>query len=331
LDRPTTLILTRSDVERLLRLEECIDAVERVFQLQAEGKVPSPEILGFHVPDGGFHIKAAGYSSYFAAKVNANFPGNPTHHGLPTIQGILALYDSEKGIPLALMDSIQLTAVRTAAATAVAAKYLARSDADVATICGCGVQGRVQLEAINLVRPLRRVYAVDTDRDQREQFARDLAAQLDIEAVPTADLNAAVVESRLIVTCTPSKRPLLGPGQVMKGTFIGAVGADNPEKQEIDPALMASSTVVVDHLEQCLTIGDLHHAVAAGMMQAGDVHAVLGEVIAGTRPGRRSDDEIIVFDSTGTALQDVAAAVLVYERAIRDGTGTRVALSGPGS
>jgi ornithine cyclodeaminase/alanine dehydrogenase-like protein (mu-crystallin family) len=115
---------------------------------------------------------------------------------------------------------------------------------------------------------------------------------------------------------------------IRPGTFIAAVGADNPGKQEIDPALMAQSTVVVDHLEQCLRIGDLHHAVSAGLMQPDAVHGTLGEVVAGLKPGRRSDDETIVFDSTGTALQDVAAAILVYRGALRDGVGYSLALGG---
>ena len=321
-----TLILARSDVVRLLSLGECIQAVEEVFRAQAEGKVPPPEILGFHVPEGGFHIKAAAYGSYFAAKVNANFPGNPARHGLSTIQGIIALYDSERGTPLALMDSIEITAQRTAAATAVATKYLAREDADTVTIVGCGVQGRFQLEAVSLVRSVKRAYAIDRDRERRELFARDLTSHLGLEIVPADDLASALGESGIVVTCTSSKSAFLSRSQIRPGSFIAAVGADNPEKQELDPVLMAASTVVVDHLEQCLTIGDLHHAVQAGVMQAGDVHAALGEVVAGLKPGRRSSDEIIVFDSTGTALQDVAAAVLVYERALAAGAGISLVL-----
>lgn len=317
------LILSRSDVVRLLSLSDCIEAVENVFRAEAEGKVPSPGLLGWHVSGGGFHIKAAGFESYFAAKINANFPGNPEHHGLPTIQGIVALYDSRRGTPLAVMDSIEITAQRTAAASAVAARHLAREDATSVAIVGCGVQGGFQLEAINLVRPLRRACAVDLDPGRRDRFARDMTARLGIPVTPVS-LDEALAESDVVVTSTPSLRAFIRPGMIRPGTFIAAVGADNPEKQEIDPGLMASSTVVVDHLEQALSIGDLHHAVAAGAMEAGDVHGTLGEVIAGIRPGRRSRDEIIIFDSTGTALQDVAAAVLVYQRALRDGIGSPI-------
>jgi alanine dehydrogenase len=321
-----TLVLTRSDVTRLLSLGDCLQAVEDVFRAQAEGKVPAPEIMGFHVPGGGFHIKAAGFGSYFAAKINANFPGNPDCYGLATIQGIVALYDSERGTPLALMDSIEITALRTAAASGVAAKYLAREDAAVATIVGCGVQGRYQLEAIHLVRSLRQVFAVDPDGPRRDRFASDMGKRLGVPVI-SAGLEEALAASDLVVTCTPSRRAIVARGMVRPGAFIAAVGADNPEKQEIDPGLMAAGTVVVDHLEQCATIGDLHHALTAGTMQRSQVHATLGEVIAGIRPGRRFPDEIVIFDSTGTALQDVAAARLVYERAVRDGVGVSVPIA----
>jgi alanine dehydrogenase len=324
---PETLVLTRSEVARLLSLPACIEAVEEVFRSQALGKVAEPGILGFHVPLGGFHIKVAGYGSYFAAKVNANFPANPERYGLSTIQGIVALYDAERGSPLALMDSMALTALRTAAATAVAARYLARKGADRVTIVGCGVQGRFQLEAIHQVRPLDLIMVVEPDPERREGFIREMGDRLGL-SIRTAGLEEALAASDMVVTCTPSSHAFVFSTMIRPGTFIAAVGADNPGKQEIDPALMAQSTVVVDHLEQCLGIGDLHHAVSAGLMQPDAVHGTLGEVVAGLKPGRRSDDETIVFDSTGTALQDVAAAILVYRGALRDGVGYSLALGG---
>ena len=320
----STLILSRSEVARLLSLAECIEAVEEVFRAQAQGRVAPPGILGFHVPDGGYHIKVAAYGSYFAAKINANFPGNPSRYSLSTIQGVVALFDGSRGTLLALMDSIEITALRTAAASAVAARHLARKSAASATIVGCGAQGRYQLEAIHLVRPLRRTWAVDTDPDRRASFAGDMSKRLGIPVEP-AELESAR-QSDIVVTCTPSRQAIVTRALIGPGAFIAAVGADNPEKQEIDPALMAESTVIVDQLEQCLSIGDLHHAVSAGIMQPEAVHGTLGEVVAGLKPGRRSDAEIIVFDSTGTALQDVVGAILVYERALRDGIGRPVAL-----
>jgi alanine dehydrogenase len=326
-----TLVLTRRQVEDLLSFDECIAAVEAAFRLHGEGRSLSPGVLGVPARDGGFHIKAAGLELgrlYFAAKTNGNFPGNPLRHGLPAIQGVIVLCDAENGCPLAVMDSMEVTLRRTAAATAVAAKRLARPDADAATICGCGTQGRAQLRALAGVLPLRRAFAFDVDEAVATAFARDLSAELGIEAVAARDLGEALGKSAVCVTCTPSTRPLLFREQVGPGTFVAAVGADSPRKQELDPRLLAASTVVVDDLEQCAVMGDLHHALTAGVMTRGDVHGDLADLVRGRKAGRRSAEEITVFDSTGTAIEDVAAAAVVYEKAAAAGAGLRVALGG---
>ncbi len=322
-----TLLLTRRDVAELLDLDECIAAVERAFRLHAEGRTLPPGVLGIPAGEGGFHIKAAGLGGYFAAKINGNFSGNPARFGLPAIQGVVALFDAEKGSPLALMDSIEITILRTGAATAVAARYLARPDARVATVCGCGNQGRVQLRALTRVLPLARAYAFDTDPARAGRFAAEMSAELGIEVAAVADLAAAVKASDVCVTCTPSRRAFLGRADVAPGTFVAAVGADNEDKQELEPTLVASSTLVVDVLEQAATIGELHHALDAGLMTRAEVHAELGEVVAGRKPGRASRDAVTIFDSTGTALQDVAAAVAVYEKARVAGRGLTLDLA----
>lgn len=313
-----TLILSRSDVERLLTLDECIAAVEDAFAQHALGKAAPPGVLGMHAVDGGFHIKAALLTldrPYFAAKTNANFPRNGARHGLPTIQGVVVLCDAANGFPLAVMDSISITALRTAAATAVAAKYLAREECAVALVCGCGAQGAMQLRALCRVRQPKQVYAYDQDANRAAEFARNLSGELGIRVTPVTDLGAAVAGSDIVITCTTSQRFFITHDMVRPGTFIAAVGADNPDKQEIDPQLLARHTVVADILEQCCAIGDLHHAIEGKIMTHADVHAELGQVVAGIKPARTRDDEIIVFDSTGTALQDVAAAAAVYRRA----------------
>jgi ornithine cyclodeaminase/alanine dehydrogenase-like protein (mu-crystallin family) len=325
------LVLTAADVRTLLPLPDCIDAVQRVLALHATGGTPPPGVLGFHVPGGGFHIKAAAAPLgrfYFVAKTNGNFPGNPARNGLPSIQGVLVLCDAADGRVLAVMDSMEITALRTAAATAVAARHLARPESAVATVVGCGSQGRVQLRALVAVLPLESVHAFDTDGAAVKRFAEELTAELGIPVHAASDLRAAALQSDVVVTCTPARRALLGPEDVRAGTLIAAVGADNPEKQELDPGLFPASTVVVDVLDQCVAIGDLHHAIDAGIFTPERVHAELGQVAAGLRPGRRSASEVIVFDSTGTALQDVAAAALVYERAVAEGRGLAVALAG---
>ena len=324
-----TLILRGDDVRVVLDLPSCIDVVERAFRMHAAGETIGPGVLGAPVESGGFHVKTAGIRSgrpLFAAKVNANFPGNPARTGLPTIQGVLALFDASDGRVLALLDSTEITSIRTAAATAVAAKHLAHEAASTVTVCGCGEQGRSQLRALACVRAVRRAFAFDVDAERSAAYAREMSAELSIDVAPVHNLEALRTLTDIWVTCTPAQRSFLGRNHVSRGAFIAAVGADHPEKQEIDVELLAASVVVADLLEQCATMGDLHHALDAGAMQRSDVRAELADVVSGRIRGRQSDDEIIVFDSTGTALQDVAAASLAYDRAVATRIGFAVNL-----
>jgi alanine dehydrogenase len=318
------LLLSRSDVERLLTPDACIAAVEDAFRQHALGNLPAPGILGLHAAEGSFHVKAAFINAdrfYFAAKLNANFPHNGARHGLPTIQGVVILCDAASGVPLAVMDSMAITALRTAAATAVAAKYLAPEGCEAVLICGCGAQAAAQLRALLRVRRPARVYAYDQDSEKARQFASRQEAELPIEVSAVPDLREAAAASRIIVTCTTARRWFLAHDMVRPGTFVAAVGADSEQKQEIDPQLLAQCTLVTDLTEQACTIGELHHAIDAGALSRVDVHAELGEVVAGAKRGRTRGDEIIVFDSTGTGLQDVAAAAAVYRRALGQHTG----------
>jgi len=332
-DTSGTLILRRGEIRQLLAMQPCIDAVEDAFLRHARSQTMTPGVVGTHVAGGGFHVKTAGLLAtspdehpMFVTKVNANFPGNPDRYGLPTIQGVIALFDAVDGRLLALLDSMEITSVRTAAATAVAARYLARDDATTVTICGCGEQSRHQLRALACVRRIQRAYAFDASPDRARTFVRDMTAELRIPVTAVAALDDETRTSDIWVTCTSARHWFVGREHVGPGAFIAAVGADNPEKQEIEPELLAANTVVADILDQCAAIGDLRHALVAGIMQRSDVHAELAQIVAAQRPGRRSPDEIIVFDSTGTALQDVAAAALVYQNALGAGAGLRLDL-----
>lgn len=313
-------MLGRSDVAALLTMPDCIVAVESAFRLYGEGKTAKPGVLGVHTEGGGFHIKAgiqrSGDRSYFVAKVNGNFPGNPAAHQLPTIQGILVLADASNGTPLAIMDSVEITNQRTGAATGIAARYLARKNSTCALICGCGVQAKTQLQALQAVLPLTKVFAYSTDYFQAQAFANAMTMDLKLEVEPVADFRSVIARCDVCVTCTPAQKWFLGKDDAPEGMFIAAVGADNEHKQEIQPELMAKAKVVTDITDQCAVMGDLHHAIAAGKCQKENVHAELGELVAGKKPGRTSPQEITIFDSTGMALQDVAAAIGVYEAAL---------------
>ena len=320
-----TLLLRRSDIEGLLSPRDCMAAVENVFRLQGQGKIPAPGILGVKAPGGGMHVKAGllpGDRNYLVAKLNANFPGNNAHFGLPTIQGVIVVFDAKNGVPLAILDSIDITLKRTAAASAVAAKYLARKDSSVATICGCGQQSRAQLRAALLVLPLTKIYAFDVNERAAIKFSKELSRELKIDIELVRDLASAIQKSDVCITCTTANEFFVHKKDVRPGTFIAAVGADDVHKQEIDPALIASAKVVADSLEQSCAIGDVHHAIARGPMRKEDVYAELCEIVTGQKIGRGADDEIIVFDSTGVAIEDAITAGAVYERALANGIGT---------
>jgi alanine dehydrogenase len=319
-----TLILGQADIARTMVLADYIDAVERAFERLESGQMSVPGVVHIPAPGGAFHVKSAGFvgdPSYVAVKVNGNFPNNRQLTGLPTIQGAIVLCDARNGALLAVIDSIEVTAMRTGAATAVAAKYLAKNSTDVATIIGCGIQARVQLRSLMEILPLKTVYVFDNDRERTDSFAEQMRDETSLEIIPVDRFAHAALASGVIVTCTSSRTPFLGRKHVSPGTFIAAVGADNDDKQELHPELYANSKVVVDLIDQCAEIGELHHALEAGVMTRADVVAELGAIVAGTERSAFSPDDVVIFDSTGSAIQDVAAAGIIYERAKCSGIG----------
>lgn len=302
-DRP--LWLGARELAERLPPARCIEALEAALAVDAERGV--------------FHVKCAtlaGPRAVFVAKVNANFPGNPAR-GLPTIQGVAALFDALDGRLLALLDSPELTARRTGAATAVAARRLARADSRSALIWGCGRQARAQLAALAVVLPIERLACVDLDAGRAAALAAWARSELGWAAEAVEDPGPAAAASDVIVTCTTARAPVLGPGrraQVPPGCFVAAVGADHAGKQELDSALVAGALLVVDSPEQAAADGELRHALESGLMNLADVHARLDELVTGARPGRTDERQITIFDSTGIALEDAAAALAAYEQ-----------------
>ena len=314
----------------LLTLPECTDAVEAAFLAHATGRSLAPGLLHIEAIGGEFHVKAGGVmmgqQSYFALKANGGFFGNSASNGLPNILGIIYLADGSNGFPLAIMDSLYITALRTGAATAIAARYLARDDASTATICGAGRQGRVQLRALCNTVALKNAFIWSRNHDHAAAAASELSSELGILVKPAVSLPIALEQSDVVVTCTPSRQPIIERSWIAPGTFVAAVGADSPDKQELDPEIMGSATVFTDITEQCAHVGELHHALDRGIVTVANVKAKLGDLISGRSSGRSSHDEITIFDSTGTALQDAAAAALTYEKAIASGRGTMMDL-----
>jgi ornithine cyclodeaminase/alanine dehydrogenase-like protein (mu-crystallin family) len=228
--------------------------------------------------------------------------------------------------PLAVLDPIEITIKRTGAATAVAAKYLARKDSETACVIGYGTQGKIQLASLSRVLDLKKALVSGRNKDGADAYAAEMTRELNIPVTFVPDINDAVSQSDVIITATPSRAPLFDADAPRPGAFIAAVGADSPDKQELAPELLGRGPVICDITAQCARVGELHHAVDAGVMAIDDVRSELGDVISGRKPGRKSDDEIIIFDSTGTAIQDASAAAICYEKALARGAGLMVNL-----
>lgn len=328
-----TLLLTRSQMAHLLSLEEYIEGIEDAFRIYGQGEAfgtdmihgDTPGELEFHVKSGGLRV---GETLYYGLKINASCFSNMLTYGLPNIMGAIILFEAVRGIPLAIVDSIEPTIRRTAAGTAVAAKYLATPDAKSVTICGCGNQGRMQLTALKKVLPIDTVFAFDKSESVAKAYAKTMGDALHIPVEVPASLEEAVAASQVVVCCTPSKKPYMMKSFVRPGTFIAAIGSDSPDKQELEAGLLQDTKVVVDIAEQCAEAGELNHGLESGLITMSAVHAEIGHIISGEKPGREDQAEIIVYDATGTALQDTAAVALCYEKAVRSGIGQYVKLSG---
>jgi len=326
-----TRILTRGELSPLLVTTEYIEGVEYAFRQHAEGRSFGTAMIHGDTPnDVEFHIKAGGLQwkgkAFYALKANGSSFRNRELRGLPNILGAILLFDAESGYPLAIMDSSELTRQRTAAGTAMALKYLAPAGAQTLLLCGCGVQGRIHLKYLNQVLRLERVLAYDVRPEAARAFAGDMEKEFGLPVGAVTDLSEAAPQSRVIVTCTPSRVPFLRAADIRPGTTIAAVGADSPAKQEIEADLLRGRKVVVDILRQCAAAGELHHALKEGLIKESDVHAEIGEIVAGKKKGRENAEEIIVYDATGTAIQDTAAAILVYEKAEAGDIGLKIDL-----
>ena len=328
---PTTLLLTRSDLSPLLTSHDYIKGIEYAFRQYGEGHSFGNSMIHGDTPsDLEFHIKAGGLlwkgKPYFALKANGSSFQNRKLRGLPNILGVIILFDGESGFPLAIMESTELTRQRTAAGTVVALKFLAPADTRRLLLCGCGLQGRTHMEYLKEVLPLDEVFVYDLQRDVGLEFAQKMELKLGIPVHFVPDVLPEASRCKLIVTCTPSKTPYLKASDIRAGTTIAAVGADSPDKQELDPHLLKRNKVVVDILSQCTAAGELHHAILAGLVTEEDIHAEIGDVVAGKKPGRETADEVIIYKATGTAIQDTAAAIMVYEKATASNVGLPIDL-----
>ena len=324
------VLLSGHDLRRLLSPRVAIEALRESYTALADSRADQGGSVGFMIQGGSIHVKSGllpGSHLAFASKVNVNLPDNWKSRKLPTIQGVVVVSDAKDGRPLAIMDSITLTGIRTAATAALAAQFGARKDSKRAAIIGCGAQAKYQLEALRAAFPLEIVRVFDIDAARAEALASACSTPSSpVRAAPS--VREAVVQADICVTCTTSKLPVLTEDLDLRGCFVAAIGADNPEKHEIAPALMGRARILVDDIDACASGGDLNHALRAGVVTKDQVHADLADLAAGRKLGRMADEELVIFDSSGSGVQDVAAAWAAYQQASRADVGGRFNLSG---
>jgi ornithine cyclodeaminase len=321
-------ILTEAELRKIVTLDlDAVACVENAFRALATLPVAMPPILRLDIPEhrGEVDVKTAYVPGVdgFAIKISPGFFDNPKL-GLPSVNGMMVLLSAETGLVQALLlDNGYLTDIRTAAAGAVAAKHLSRKESAIAAIFGAGVQAGLQLEALMLVRPITQARIWARDAAKAEATAGALRDRLGIAVRAEPDAAQATAGADIIVTTTPSTEPLIKAGFVSAGQHITAMGSDAEHKNEIAPAIVRMADLyVADSARQTRRLGELHHAIAAGVMAADAEVTELGQIIAGARHGRRSDSDITLADLTGTGVQDTAIATLARDRAQAANAGT---------
>jgi len=319
---PKIRILSEAELRRAIGLDaDAVDCVEQAFRLLATTDVVMPPILGFDVPDhnGEVDVKTAyvpGIES-IALKVSTGFFDNPKL-GLPSLSGLMVLFSAKTGqVEAVLLDNGYLTDIRTAAAGAVAAKWLSREDCKTAGIIGSGLQARLQLKALTLIRPIERALIWGRDETKAVVCAAELARELGIDVSAAATIDDVMKVSDIVVTTTPSTEPLVLASHLRPGMHITAMGSDAEHKVEIDPAALAAADLYVcDRVAQCRTRGELRAALEVLAFGEHQQWPELGEIIAGKTPGRSDNNQVTICDLTGTGVQDTAIATLARQRAL---------------
>jgi ornithine cyclodeaminase len=321
-------ILTEAELRRIVPLDlDAVACVETAFRALATLPVAMPPILRLDISEhrGEVDVKTAYVPGIdaFAIKISPGFFDNPKL-GLPSVNGMMVLLSAKTGLVEALLlDNGYLTDVRTAAAGAVAAKHLSRAESSAAAIFGAGVQAKLQLAALTLVRPIAEARLWARDPAKAEAAAADLRKRLGIRVEAEADPRNALLGADIIVTTTPASEPILRADWLSPGQHVTAMGSDAEHKNELDPAIIGNATLyIADRLTQTRRLGELHHAIAAGLIPSDAVFPELGQIVAGLAPGRTSADDLTVADLTGTGVQDTAIATLARDRAMTANAGT---------
>jgi alanine dehydrogenase len=318
-----TLLLDREAVDANARMGEVIDAVSEAFAAYERGDalMPAKSYIELDQYNGDFrsmpaYMDAGEWDAAGIKWVNVH-PDNPAKFDLPTVIGTMIYSDPENAVPLAIMDGTELTMKRTGAAAAVATDHLAIEDARSLGLVGAGVQSYTQLEAIAEIRPIEEVIVSDLDSDAVDAFVDAFADRFDVRGGSIAEAAACDVLS----TVTPSTEPLVSRTDLGAHTHVNAMGADAAAKQELDADILGEAKLVIDDHDQTTHSGEISIPYSEGLIDDSDIHGAVGEIVVGERSGRTSEDGITVFDSTGLAIQDVATAHVIYERASETGGG----------
>jgi ornithine cyclodeaminase/alanine dehydrogenase len=322
------LILNRDDVIKVLEMKDCMDVVEKAFAELANGTAVLPLRTPITPPDGlslymPAYLKELGA---LACKVVTVYKNNPTKHNLPTVIGKVLLQDPETGDVICIMDGGYLTAVRTGAASGVATRYLAREDSGQAVgIFGAGVQAKMQLWAVAEAREISKAYVYDISDEAVGKFITEMSVKLDLGITKVDSQDQILENCDIICTATSSATPIFDGAKVCKGTHINGIGSHTPNARELDTNVVKKSRLVADSYEACLKeAGDIMIPIEEGAIDKSHMYAELGEVVTGKKPARQNDSDITLFKSNGLAIQDVAAAKLIYDRATEAGIGTKI-------
>ena len=323
-----SLLLGPDDVEESVDVSTLVAAVEGAFGAYARGDVQMPAKSYIDLPqyDGDFrsmpaYVETEDWEAAGVKWVNSHAE-NPDRHNLPTVMGTMIYSDPETALPLALLDGTSLTRLRTGAAAAVATRYFARDDATSLGLVGAGIQSYAQLEAIAVVRDIERVVISDRSDEAIAEFKRRYGETYAVEEGTIEE--AATCD--IVSTTTPVRKPIVD--RVGEQTHVNAMGADAKGKQELNPDILLNAKLVIDDYKQCTHSGEINVPWSERLLDDSNIHAELGDVVTGEAAGRTPEDGVTVFDSTGLAIQDVAAAHAVYERATESGRGTAFPLVG---
>jgi ectoine utilization protein EutC len=323
------LIVSEKEIRSSISLKEAIAAVEDGFTRLADGEVNLPPVMSMELPEarGEMHVKGAHIAGDdgFVIKMASGFYDNPLH-GLPSGGGMMLVFSAHTGFPEALLlDNGYLTDLRTAAAGAVAAKYLAREHLDTVGVVGAGAQGRFQIQALAQVRQFRQVLVYDVDSARSAHYAEEMSKALGVTCLAMETVESVVTRSDLLVTATPSTEPYVRARWLHPGLHITAMGTDSPLKQELESEVLRRADLLVCDLKsQCFERGELHHGLAEGTISESDAIVELGELTSGRHPGRTDDSQITVCDLTGVGVQDAAIATLAYRKALEGGLGSEL-------